>query len=188
VIVSERRNRLQRSRQKEGLPFVDGGPQLLPEDLVKRRARLGPALDEKLKQGQAIAADLDKALLSLSGGALVFSMTFVGTLAPARLVLNVLFSAWIAFGLSIVWVVSSMRAAQNLNVRSLTEMADVLEKLNRLEEPGDFPRVMRSSKWIPILNNAAIAAFVIGVMLLGFFVGYNLMFGPLATPRTSVPA
>jgi hypothetical protein len=50
-----------------------------------------------------------------------------------------------------------MRSAQNLNQGSLNEMAEALEKLNKLEDPGGGPSVLRNSEWIPILNNAALA-------------------------------
>jgi hypothetical protein len=50
--------------------------------------------------------------MSISGGALLFSMKFVGVLAP-KLLLPVLFLSWAAFGASIVCVILAMRAEQN---------------------------------------------------------------------------
>jgi predicted transcriptional regulator len=51
--------------------------------------------------------------MSISGGALLFSMKFVGVLAPTKLLLPVLFLSWAAFGASIVCVILAMRAEQN---------------------------------------------------------------------------
>src|SRR6266550_5362007 len=79
------------------------------------------------------ATALDKTLLSLSGGALVFSMTFVDRLAPLRLCLPLLFLAWALFGASMVSIVFGMRVAHNYLVRQAKEIVDLWNQLNTAE-------------------------------------------------------
>src|ERR1700686_5372546 len=58
-------------------------------------------------------AAVNRVLISLSGGALIFSMTFVDRLAPEKQKLPFLFVAWLGFGASIICVVLAMRAAEH---------------------------------------------------------------------------
>ncbi len=68
----------------------DKHEQLTPEPLDRWRERVRSEFLRICSNGGDIAASLDKTLVSLSAGALVFSMTFVGTLAPERLWLPLL--------------------------------------------------------------------------------------------------
>jgi hypothetical protein len=59
------------------------------DDISKRIAEgrlfLVERMLDTIRYGAEVAGTLDKTLVSLSGGALVFSMTFVDRLAPAKL-------------------------------------------------------------------------------------------------------
>jgi hypothetical protein len=57
------------------------------EHFIKQRETLGAQIDSKIETGAKVAAQLDRTLISLSGGALIFSMTFVDKIAPAKLAL-----------------------------------------------------------------------------------------------------
>jgi hypothetical protein len=54
---------------------------------IAARAKLSESIERNVERAGGIAAQLDKTLISLSAGALVFSMTFVGAFAPRKLAL-----------------------------------------------------------------------------------------------------
>ena len=133
---------------------------------------------DTVRYGAEVAGTLDKTLVSLSGGALVFSMTFVDRLAPAKLWLPVLFTSWVAFAASMLCVTMSLRALQKV----ITDKADQLNKL-RQEFEGALKKglVARVSTELthhaPVsgLNRVAIYSFFVGIILLGIFVAHNLL-------------
>ena len=140
------------------------------------------AISKNIQRGSEIAAGLDKALISLSGGALVFSMTFVNTLAPSKLALPALFLAWIAFVGSIISLLYAMRSLQSGLSKTFDEIMDRLSEVEHAERSGasgiSIPKKKIHYAKVEILNQLAIGAFIVGVLLLGFFVGYNLWVGP----------
>jgi hypothetical protein len=131
------------------------------------------------------APDLDKTLITLSGGALVFSMTFIGTLAPAHLWLPILVLAWFAFAICIILIIISQRKAQNAQTRRAVQLSEVIETLHGSDVPAGL--VARATINVTVnrtryrLNNYSVAAFLIGTALLGFFVTANLLATPPAT-------
>jgi hypothetical protein len=133
---------------------------------------------DTLKLHQRIAEALDKTLISLSGGALVLSMTFVTALAPGKSLLPVLFSSWLCFGVSIVCVIIATRKAQIGTVRDAEVLTKFMRELDEKKKGGSTlvqatPEITRDVA-VTHLNNTAIAAFLFGLLLLGFFVGFNL--------------
>jgi hypothetical protein len=98
------------------------------DDISRRvdegRLHLVERMLDTVRYGAEVAETLDKTLVSLSGGALVFSMTFVDRLAPAKLWLPVLFTSWVAFAGSMLCVLMSLRALQ----KAITDKADQLNK------------------------------------------------------------
>ncbi len=98
------------------------------DDISRRvdegRLHLVERMLDTVRYGAEVAETLDKTLVSLSGGALVFSMTFVDRLAPAKLWLPVLFTSWVAFAASMLCVLMSLRALQ----KAITDKADQLNK------------------------------------------------------------
>ena len=91
---------------------------------------------DSLKLHAQIAEGLDKTLISLSGGALVLSMTFVTTLSPGKSLLPVLFLSWLCFGISIVCVIIAMRKAQNSTVRDAETLAKFIRELDEKQKGG----------------------------------------------------
>ena len=151
----------------------------------EHREKLIRRLDEKVELGFKVASELDRTLVSLSGGALVFSMTFVDKLAPAKLLLPVLFGAWAAFAASMGAVIFAMRGAQNHISQEIAKFTTHFSELDQAEKaartqpqiPRQTVRVIPSvskSTSVGWLNVGALVAFVIGVTLLGIFVGFNL--------------
>ena len=130
-----------------------------------------------IQYGAEISAALDKIIIGLSGGALVFSMTFVDRLAPAKLWLPVLFLSWILFATSIIGVTFAIRKLQ----RSLVAECDELDKLARKAEEdiakGQLITLGMGAKGtgIDFWNTLSIWSFVLGIVLLGTFVARNLL-------------
>jgi hypothetical protein len=158
-------------------------------------ADLENAKARNVQLGFDVSAQLDKELVSLSGAALVFSMAFVDKLAPQKLLLPVLMGAWVFFGFSLVAVLAALRSAQ----RELSEQVEHLGGRQRLIgspegraaademalKEGAAPITeSRSIKFTTVAkwNLAAFASFIIGIILLGIFVAYNLSHS-VPTPR-----
>jgi hypothetical protein len=143
---------------------------------------------QTVQLGFDVSAQLDKELVSLSGAALVFSMAFVDKLAPQKLLLPVLMGAWVFFGLSLAAVLTGLREAQ----RALSKQVEDLGNLQKLisspegraaadnmaaKEGAGAPITESGSAQFTIvakLNLAAFALFMLGIVSLGIFVGYNL--------------
>ncbi len=131
---------------------------------------------------------LDKSLLSLSGGSLVFSMTFISALAPGRHWLVILFLAWVCFATSIACVIVAMRKAQTATTDRAVEISDRLDELEKRKMPDvtiTSTFTMTRNVTRIRLNNYALAAFFVGVVCLGIFVGINLWWP--RDPEKSMP-
>ncbi len=164
------------------------------DPITEAKRELHERAERNIDRGGIVSANLDKALISISGGALVFSMTFVGVLAPAKLLLPFLFVSWTAFGVSIVCVILAMRAEQKAIVAAVKNTQLAVQRLNQdtalpvLVQIGIEPQVtptVTHSKPIFVWNNGAIAGFVVGLISLSVFVGYNLAHSE--TPKISTP-
>jgi len=154
----------------------------MPDEIFNdAQKRLVEQLENRIQQGGRVAAELDKTLISLSAGALVFSMTFVNTLAPQKFWLPVLFAAWTAFALSIVFVILAMRSEQRMVNGVIRRIGD---ECSTLEKTAAFIRSFHISPHVETstitnpnigrLDFAALLRFLLGVASLGCFVGYNL--------------
>jgi hypothetical protein len=145
-------------------------------DELRRHARetYSSAFEAGINRGE----QLDKAIISLSGGGLVFSMTFVSALAPNKHLLWSLFAAWGSFTISIISVVLAIRRSQFLDGQRLISAAKMINELNEAEQFGAPPPHLnanaRRDMCATYLNRAAVGCFLLGVILLGIFVGYNL--------------
>src|SRR4051812_5677637 len=100
---------------------------------AEQREKLGQRIDSKLAAGGIVAAQVDRTLITLAGGALIFSMTFVDKIAPAKLALWVLFAAWLAFGFSMVIVMFAMRGHQRFLEKVVLEHSKLYKVLNERE-------------------------------------------------------
>jgi hypothetical protein len=148
---------------------------------IAARAKLSESIERNVERGGGVAAQLDKTLISLSAGALVFSMTFVGAFAPRKLVLPLLFFAWGAFAACIICIIFAMRAEQTGIRKGTQDMDALLRQLDKHEPMVSAAKLrvklmltISTAPRVLVLNKCAIAAFMLGVVLLGLFVGFNL--------------
>ena len=132
-----------------------------------------------LQKGFEQAYQLDKSLLTLSAGALLLSVTFVGTLPATKHCLGLLFAAWACFIASIMAVIFAMHKAQLRTHRETLEIANNLERFSQMTAAGwAVERATFSAginKVVAWLNRIAIFGFVLGVLFLCSFVGSNLL-------------
>jgi hypothetical protein len=124
------------------------------------------------------ANDVDRALLTISGGALALSLTFVAELASdGAECLWVLFVAWGCFALSIVAVIAAMVLAYDAARRQYIRQQQTLVTIEN--NPPDVPvlptRKVNHARGVGIANAVALAGFIIGVTALFVFVGVNLL-------------
>jgi hypothetical protein len=146
---------------------------------VNRRELTGMLLDS-VRQNQEIGYGLEKVLVSLSAGALLFSMTFISALAPGKRWLVLLFFAWVWFAVSITCVVVGMRKSQWAAGARAEQASEALRQLEKDKAAGRSSTVQvaaarnRRGLW---LNNSSVGAFLAGIVCLGIFVGVNLWWG-----------
>jgi hypothetical protein len=93
---------------------------------MEGRREIAELISDHVRYGGEVAAALDKTIVTLSGAALVFSMTFADRLAPARLWLPILFLSWFAFAMAILSVIFAFRTLQN----SMSKKADELNQMS----------------------------------------------------------
>jgi hypothetical protein len=149
----------------------------LPLDVIRKELDA----EDKLARRKCdeTSSELDKVVVSLSSGALVFSMTFVRYLAPQRIWLPILFLSWLAFTAAIVIVAWSIRQSQKHLVITILRHDNLRKDLDKLEADkaisADYTVRANLLKDIGRLNNLAIACFISGLILFGIFVGRNLV-------------
>lgn len=162
------------------------------EHFISQRENLGARIDAKTESGAKVAAQLDRTLVTLSGGALIFSMTFIDKIAPARLEPWLLFAAWLAFGLSMVAVMLAMRGTQQLITEAIRQLSGLFTDLQKAEtealKTGRVSNVVPSpiveSHGVAFFNATGIIAFGVGLILLTIFVGHNIRHAPPPEPRS----
>ena len=115
------------------------------------------------------ARGFDKAMITLSAGALALSLTFVKNIAPSPSNHFLLFLAWAAFILSLLVILVSFLCSQ-AGMRRQRQIIDT-----------DLMRVCRARdqkncwhKTVIRLNLVSMVSFVVGVILLALFAGLNL--------------
>ena len=117
-----------------------------------------------------VAGRFDKSVLTLSGGALALSLTFLKELAgpdPERT--GLIYGAWLFLGLAIAFMLVSLLTSQRAYQRQR-------ELLNALQHGDDVSAESNSPAWwTQSLNLASIGAFLFGVALIAWFVGHNLL-------------
>jgi hypothetical protein len=152
----------------------------------EQRRYLGERIDELTETGATVAGQLDRTLISLSGGALIFSMTFVDKIAPARLAPWLLFAAWCAFGLCMLSVMFSMQSNQRAATKAIENLSTVFSDLDKAEieafKTGRLVNVAPGpaiqSKITGVFNVAGMLAFIVGLTMLGLFIVYNIRHAP----------
>ena len=149
------------------------------ERIRQNRQELIALLDTILAKTADQAHEIDKALLTLSSGSLVISMTLVGRSPGANLCLGLLFGSWVCFAVCLILVVVAMTLAHLATHKSAKETADNLERFSQMSpEEAALQRVTRpvgTDKTVGTLNILAVGMFIIGVALLGWFAAANVL-------------
>lgn len=129
-------------------------------------------LDERkllVRAEHEVAQRLDKSLLTLSGGALGFSITFARQMAGDPVVhLWLLWTSWICFGLAIIVMLFSLWTSQCAFARQ-REIIDANYESECDQEERNVPRV-----WTGRLTVGALLFFTIGVGFLAWFALSNV--------------
>lgn len=146
--------------------------------VAEARRDIARLMEEQVRHGAEVGGALDKIMVTLSGGALVFSMTFADRLAPARLWLPILFLSWFAFAVSIISVVFASRASQkDLSKRAgkLNTAAKEFEEYLAEGTVGTVITDLSVHSGVVFWNRIGIWSFVSAIVLLGVFVARNLL-------------
>lgn len=118
---------------------------------------------------QEAAKSFDHALLTLAGGALAISFTFVEKFAPQAQATPLLGWSWFFLSISVVSCLTSYLVAQSA-------FRSEQKALNRIRR-GDTSGHRASKGWsiaTQVLNYTAFISFIAGLALLGWFVYINL--------------
>jgi hypothetical protein len=156
------------------------------DTLGKARRLLSDAAERNIDRGMQTAAQLDRTLITLSAGALGFSMTLINKFAPAKGILSFLVFSWICFLAAIILVILAMRSQQNAAERAAWKAADALKILE--DDPETALRFLAQQKipqpiarkeverheLIGYLNLWALVTFGVGMLSLAVFAGYIL--------------
>lgn len=118
----------------------------------------------------AVAERFDKAILTLSAGALYFAMTFVKDIAKMPRCCWSLFLAWLAFGVAIVVMLGSLLTSQSAyrRARDTLDRDRSSDSCSKATPCNCFACV---THW---LNVASIVAFLIGIVFLAYFIWANM--------------
>jgi Na+/H+-translocating membrane pyrophosphatase len=147
---------------------------------------LRDAIERNIDRASHTAAQLDRTLISLSAGALLLSITFVPSLAPKKLWLLLLFLAWLSFVAAMIFVILAMRSEQNAAEKAIQKASTSLKQLEenptrarniiaqlQIQKPIVQKQITKNTL-VARLNLCALMAFIIGVLCLATFAGYNL--------------
>ena len=119
---------------------------------------------------------LDRWLLTLSGGALAVSLTFVRDIAPhpVRCTVWVLVIGWFLLVLSIVMALSSHLTSLKAIRSERDRLDDVLGKKKALDPDT---QESKAGKWTGHLNVLSTVALAVGIVLICIFAALNLAKG-----------
>jgi hypothetical protein len=117
---------------------------------------------------QAMQGEYDKGVLTLSGGAIGISLVFLKDVVGAKGLVHggFLLAAWVVWGLSVAFVLSSYFTSTKALRRAVTETDD-----------GVIYQTLAQSGWAAatkVLNALGGICFFIGILLLVTFVSFNL--------------
>ena len=128
-------------------------------------------LDERklLIEGEAqVSARFDNGMLTLSGGSLLLSMTFIKEViegVPCSIWSIII--AWLMFAITITMILVSLVSSQ----KAFRRQRDILDKDISENQDDGSNLANTATKW---LNNISIVTFIIGVMFFAVFVVNNM--------------
>lgn len=134
-------------------------------------------LDERkelIHAGQLMYQSFDKAILTLSAGALGISITFINQIAPNPIpdTKCLIISAWIFFSLSVFLTLISFLTSQMACRRQI----EICEEFLLNNKSKDDSRVNKPATITTCLNYLSIFFFSLGIMTLVLFCLKNLPF------------
>jgi hypothetical protein len=125
---------------------------------------------EDLKSG---SENFDKYMVTLSGGALGLSLTFIKDIIPAgKMICSLLlYASWVAFVFCILTTLVSFR----VSIRALEEMVPCLDDFYLRGDPDAFNKHLKSfwTRAVGWCANLAILFFVLGLIFTIMFVIAN---------------
>ena len=130
-------------------------------------------LREKYRQGYIDSEyhaqdELDKTIITLSGGAFAVTFAFIDNFIEGEPVLVwVLISCWILWGISILLSLSSYYFS-TLAFRKAIEEIDEEKDFDEIDPGGYYATILK------FLNPAALASFALGLILIAIFVNKNI--------------
>ena len=135
----------------------------LPQDVYRDERRL--LIDEE----REAARTFDKAMLTLTGGALGLSLTFIRQLAPHPHLTGLLVAAWSGLTLALLATIAGLHLSQHACRRNRDNLDD--------DQRGVPNALGRRNPWAKLtncLNWVAMLTFASGIALLAWFAIINL--------------
>ncbi len=131
-----------------------------------------------LNEGEfKIAESYDKALLTLSAGALAISMTFIKDVAEDPKSIWMLITAWFILGLTTVVLLLTFLICQKAYQKARTSLDDrEIARLNN-DAKGQIEATLTKNRWAHIVtigNFLCLILFVTGIIFLGIFIRINM--------------
>jgi hypothetical protein len=119
------------------------------------------------------AESFDKTIITLSTGAVAFSVLVIEKIAPNPLSWTkwVLAASWAAFTVTILCVLRSFLSSQSCHDQLIQEW-DETYRLRRQADSSRSSKFDARTRW---WNRGSACGFVLGILLLGVFVIGNLM-------------
>ncbi len=126
--------------------------------------------------------EFDKAIIALSGGALAISFAFIKDIVKPENMIETgwLLWAWVSWGMSIIFVVAAYYSSHVANYIAIKQ---VDEKKIYSEAPG-----RRANTVTLVLNPLAGIAFILGLILMVFFVSKNFQHAHTTTTAATAAA
>lgn len=118
---------------------------------------------------ERVAHSFDRWMLTLSGGALGLSITFIQQNAPNPVCVGLLHCAWAAFLFAVVAMLASLLTSQRAQ-RRFREILD--SRLAQGDGSGDECNL--SGHVTNVLNWVSLVCFILGVVMMAAFCGQNL--------------
>ncbi|MGD0785395.1 MAG: hypothetical protein ABR969_06250 [Sedimentisphaerales bacterium] len=116
-----------------------------------------------------VAQDFDKALLTLSGGALGISMTFIKDIVTKPEYKWILVVSWTCFGLSIIILLLGFYVCRKAYTQEILFLDAIQEKVIKANNNKNT-----WSEATEVANISALVFFIIGLILLATFIFINI--------------
>lgn len=117
-----------------------------------------------------IAISFDKAIMTLSGGAIALSMTFLDKIAPESKDIYLLISAWISFAFSLSSILFSM-------ILSIEAYKYEIDRVDKAYSDNKNPPSSEKNKFTistDFCNKLSLFTLILGIILLSIFSYVNL--------------